>query len=325
MALAVPEAIEAGHLHRSLAESATRTPLVELRRMAAGLPGRVAVKLESRNPSGSVKDRVALALVQEAEELGTLRPGGTIVAPTSSNTGIALAHLGAQRGYKVRLTIPEAWSLERIPLLLYLGADVVATPGSDMAPAVRAARVLAATTRGAVLLDQFGSTANADVHRRETAREIWADAAGQLGAFVAGVGTGGTITGVATGLRERGSRARIVAVEPASSAVLSGLPAGPHRIQGIGAGFVPPLFRRDFIDEIATVTDEEAFEHAHRLARDEGILAGVSSGAAVAAALRVAARKEMAGQLVVTMVCDSGERYVSTPRTPVAGRRHART
>jgi cysteine synthase A len=301
-------------LRSSITEGIARTPLLELRRIAQGLPGRVAVKIESRNPSGSVKDRVAAALIDEAVATGRLRPGGTVVAATSGNTGIALAHIGAARGYKVRLTVPEAWSHERIALLLYLGADVVVTLGHGMRGAVDRARAIALSTPDAVLLDQFASQANPRVHRRTTAQEIWRDAGPAIGAFVAGVGTGGTISGVAQGLRAHARSVSIVAVEPAGSAVLSGKLAGAHAIQGIGAGFVPPLLRLDLVDEILAVTDDDAFAHASRLAREEGILAGISSGAALAAALRVASRPDMAGKLVVTMVCDSGERYVTSPR-----------
>jgi cysteine synthase A len=307
-------------LRRSITDGIGRTPLLELRRVASKLPGRIAVKIESRNPSGSVKDRVAAALLDEAIAAGRLRPGGTIVAATSGNTGIALAHMGAARGYKVRLTVPEAWSHERIALLLYLGADVVVTAGHGMRAAVERAKAIVASTPDAVLLDQFASPANPRIHRRTTAREIREDAGAAVGAFVAGVGTGGTITGVAQGLRGHAPGVRVVAVEPAGSAVLSGKSPGTHAIQGIGAGFVPPLLRLDLVDEIQAVSDEEAFAHAARLAREEGILAGISSGAALAAALRVAARQDMSGKLVVAMVCDSGERYVTSPRLDAKGR-----
>jgi cysteine synthase A len=303
-----------GVLWSAQTDAIGRTPLLELRRLTRGLPGRLAVKIESRNPSGSVKDRVAAALVDEAEADGRLLPGGTLVAATSGNTGLALAHIGAARGYDVRLTMPEAWSHERIALMLYLGADVVTTPGGEMRPALERARAVAGSTPGAVLLDQFRSPANPEVHRRTTAEEIWADSGGEVAAFVAGVGTGGTITGVAQGLRARSPGVRIVAVEPATSAVLSGGPAGSHAIQGIGAGFVPPLLRFDLVNAIVPVTEEDAFECMRRLAREEGILAGISSGASVFAALRLVADPRMAGKLVVAMVFDSGERYVTTPR-----------
>jgi cysteine synthase A len=321
---ALEGALAPGHLARSITEGVGHTPLLELRRLAAGLPGRVAVKLESRNPSGSVKDRVAVALVDEAEQKGVLRPGGTLVAPTSGNTGIALAHIGAARAYKVRIALPEAWSHERIALLLYLGADVMLTPGSGMRAAVDKARDVVASTPGSVLIDQFGSPANPEMHRRTTAEEIWRDSGGQVAFFVAGVGTGGTVTGVGLGLRAHKPGVRVIAVEPASSAVLSGESAGTHAIQGIGAGFVPPLLRFDVIDEVVTVTDEQAFDCTRRLALEEGILAGVSSGAALFAALAIASRDSSKGKLVVTMVCDSGERYVTAPRIEARPTRGAR-
>ena len=308
----------AGVLCQTMTDAIGRTPLLELRRITAGLPGRVAVKIESRNPSGSVKDRVAAGLVAEAEATGALRPGGTIVAPTSGNTGLALAQLGAARGYKVRLTVPDAWAHERIALLLYLGADVVGTPGGGMKEAVAKARAIAESVPGAVMLDQFASPANPEVHRRTTAEEIWTDSGGEVAAFVAGVGTGGTITGVAQGLRAHRPGVKIIAVEPATSAVLSGSPAGVHAIQGIGAGFIPPLFRYDLVNEIVTVRDEDAFACTRRLALEEGILAGISSGASVSAALVLAAKRHMEGKLVVAMVCDSGERYVTSPRQDAA-------
>jgi cysteine synthase A len=299
---------------RSVEEAIGYTPLICLQRLAAALPGRVAIKLESRNPTGSVKDRVATALVCEAEQDGRLRSGGTIVAATSGNTGLALAQIAITRGYRVRLTIPEEWSRERIALLLYMGADVVMTPGGGMKAARDRARAVAASTPGAALLDQFESPANPDVHRRTTAEEIWEDTQGEVAAFVAGVGSGGTLVGVATGLRAHGARVHVVAVEPSSSAVLSGLPPGPHAIQGIGAGFVPPLYRSQLVDEVIAVSDDDAFTGARAIAQSEGILVGVSSGAAVRAALAVAARPNMAGKLVVAMASDSAEPYVIAPR-----------
>jgi cysteine synthase A len=311
-------------LRRSIAETVGKTPLVTLQRLASGLPGRVAVKLESHNPSSSVKDRVAQAIVAEAEASGALGPGGTIVAASSGNTGIALAHLGAARGYKVRVTLPQDWSHERLALLLYLGADVILTPGGGMRAAVEKAREVAASAPGAVLVDQFASPANPAVHRRTTAEEIWADSGGSVAAFVAGVGTGGTITGVALGLRAHDPAVRIVAVEPRECAVLSGGSPGPHRIQGIGPGFIPPLFRFDLVDRIVAVAEEEAFACARRLASDEGILAGASSGATVCAALALAADERMRDKLVVAMVGDSAERYVISPRIETPARRGRR-
>jgi cysteine synthase A len=297
----------------SVTQAIGQTRLVELHRLSRGLAGRLVVKLESANPTGSIKDRVAVALVGEAEATGALRPGATLVLATSGNTGLALAHVGAARGYRVRLVVPQDWSNERIALLLYMGADVIRTPGFGLRAAIERAAEEAARIPGAVLLDQFSSRANVEVHRTTTAEEIWRDTGGQVAAFVAGVGTGGTVTGVALGLRARNPDVRVVAVEPARSAVLSGGAAGPHGIQGIGAGFVPPLFRRDLVDAIVPVSDEEAFAAAQELAREEGILAGVSSGASIAVARALANQPGMRGKLIVTTICDGGERYVTSP------------
>lgn len=290
-----------------------RTPLVELRRLAAGLPARIAAKLELRNPCGSVKDRVGVAMVDDAERRGVLRPGATIVEATSGNTGIALAFVAAARGYRLMLTMPQTMSRERQALLRYMGAYVVLTPGTLMQPAVDKAKELLGQIPGAVMLDQFKNPANAEVHKRTTAVEIWDDTGGAVDVLVAGVGTGGTITGVGEALKERKPSALVVAVEPSRCAVLSGGKPGPHLIQGIGAGFVPAILNRDIIDEIITVSEDDAFAHARRLAREEGIPAGISSGAALAAALRVAARSDMTGKLVVVVLPDGGERYVTTP------------
>ncbi len=290
-----------------------KTPLVELRRIAKGLPARILVKLESRNPCGSVKDRVGIAMINAAEKDGTLKPGMTIVEATSGNTGIALAFLTAARGYRLVLTMPERGSKERVALLRYLGADVVLTPGSLMKDARARAIELAATIPGALQLEQFDNPANVDVHRLTTAVEIWDDTQGEVAAFVAGVGTGGTITGVGEVLKKKNPAIRIVAVEPTRAAVLSGGVPRNHMIQGIGAGFIPKILNRDIIDEVITVTEDEAFDNARRLAREEGILAGISSGAALAAALTVARRPELTGKIVVTVVCDTGERYANTP------------
>jgi cysteine synthase A len=298
---------------RDVLATVGNTPMVELSRIAAGLPGRVAVKLESRNPCGSLKDRIGVAMIEAAERDGKLKKGATIVEPTSGNTGIALAFVAAARGYRLLLTMPETMSRERVALLGYLGADVVLTPGSLMQPAVDKAHELVRDTPGAVMLDQFRNAANPDIHRRTTAVEVWDDTDGAVDVFVAGVGTGGTITGVGTALKERKPGVRIVAVEPARCAVLSGGKPGHHMIQGIGAGFIPPILDRSVIDEVIAVTEDEAFEHARRLAREEGISAGISSGAALAAALKVAARRESADKLVVVMLPDGGERYVTTP------------
>jgi cysteine synthase A len=296
-----------------IAATVGRTPLVELRRIGAGLPGRIAVKLESRNPCGSIKDRVAVAMVEDAERRGLLVQGSTLIEGTSGNTGIALAFLAAARGYRLVLTMPEQMSKERIALLRYLGAEVVTTPGALMRNARRRASELVESIPRSVQLDQFSNPANPDAHRRTTAVEIWDDTHGDVAAFVSGIGTGGTITGVGEVLKAKNASIRVVGVEPASAAVLSGRPPRNHMIQGMGAGFIPGVLKRDVIDEVATVTEDEAFEHARRLAREEGILAGISSGAVLATATARARRPELAGKLIVTMVYDSGERYVSTP------------
>lgn len=291
-----------------------RTPLVRLSRVAAGLGAEVLAKLESFNPGGSVKDRIGLAMIEAAEKAGLLKPGMVIIEPTSGNTGIALAMVAAAKGYRLVLTMPETMSLERRKLLAAFGAELVLTPGSEgMSGAVREAEELAAKTPGSFLPQQFKNPANPDVHRRTTAEEIWRDTDGQVDIIVAGVGTGGTITGTAQELKRRKAALRAVAVEPADSPVLSGGCPGPHKLQGIGAGFVPDVFRRELIDEIVTVTTEEAFAAARRLAREEGILCGISSGAAAHAARLVAARPENRGKLIVVVLPDTGERYLSTP------------
>ncbi len=300
-------------IYTAVSETVGHTPLVELKRIGAGLGARLVAKLESHNPCGSIKDRVGVAMIEDAERAGRLRPGATLVEATSGNTGIALAFAAASKGYKLYLTMPERMSRERILLLNYLGAKVVLTPGSLMRDAVDKAHALAAEIPGAVELKQFENPANPEVHRRTTAEELWKDSGGLVDAFVAGVGTGGTITGVGQVLRERRPGVKIVAVEPERAAVLSGRAPGNHLIQGIGAGFIPPLLDRSVIDEVLTVSDEEALAHARRLAREEGISAGISSGATLAAALRLAARPELATKLIVVMICDSGERYLSTP------------
>jgi cysteine synthase A len=290
------------------------TPLVELRRIAGAAPGvRLLAKLESRNPGGSVKDRIATAMVEDAERRGLLAPGGAIVEATSGNTGIALALVAASKGYTLHVTMPERMSRERLALLRYLGARVTLTPGTLMREAIEKAETLRRSIAGAVALDQFNNPANPQAHRDTTARELWDDSGGEVDVFVAGVGTGGTITGVGEVLKSKKPSIRIVAVEPANAAVLSGRRPANHMIQGIGAGFVPPLLNRAVIDEVIAVSDDDAFAHARRLAREEGIGAGISSGATLAAALRVAARPEQAGKTVVFMVCDSGERYTNGP------------
>jgi cysteine synthase len=290
------------------------TPLVLLDRMSDGLGGQICAKLEYFNPGGSVKDRIGVAMIDAAEEDGLLRPGRSVVVePTSGNTGIALAMVCAARGYELILTLPEGMSRERAKLLRAYGAEVRETPSlGGMNEAVALAEEIR-EQRKAFMPMQFSNPANAAVHRRTTAEEIWSDTDGEIGAFVAGVGTGGTITGVGQMLKERSPQTLVVAVEPASSPVLSGGSPGPHKIQGIGPGFVPEVLDRSVIDEIISVGDEDALETARLVAREEGILSGISAGANIWAALQLAARPQMAGKRVVTVVCDSGERYMSLP------------
>jgi cysteine synthase len=290
------------------------TPLVALRRLGEGLPGEVCAKLEYFNPGGSVKDRIGVAMIDAAEEEGSIEPGrAVIVEPTSGNTGIALAMVCAARGYELILTLPEGMSRERAKLLRAYGAEVRETPSlGGMTEAVELAEAICEQRKG-FMPQQFSNPANPEVHRRTTAEEIWRDTDGEVGAFVAGVGTGGTITGVGGMLRERSPETLVVAVEPATSPVLSGGAPGPHKIQGIGAGFVPAVLDRAVIDETIGVSDEDALETARVAAKREGVLAGISAGANIKAALQVASRPEMKGKRVVTVVCDSGERYMSLP------------
>jgi cysteine synthase A len=300
-------------IYPSVLETVGKTPLVELRRIGAGLPVRLLAKLESRNPCGSVKDRIGVAMIEEAERAGRLKPGATLIEATSGNTGIALAFAAAAKGYRLILTMPERMSRERILLLQYLGADVVLTPGTLMRDAVDRAQQLAREIPDAVELQQFRNPANPEAHRRTTAVEIWDDTAGEVDVFIAGVGTGGTITGVGEVLKSHKPSVRIVAVEPAKAAVLSGGRASNHLIQGIGAGFIPELLNRENIDEVHAVKEDDALSGARRLAREEGISAGISSGATLSAALELATRPQLAGKTIVFMVCDVGERYISTP------------
>jgi cysteine synthase len=289
-----------------------RTPMVDLSRIARGLPGRVVGKLEMANPCGSIKDRLGIALIEDAERRGALRPGATLVEATGGNTGIGIAFAAAVRGYPVVLTMPESMSRERVALLRQLGVEVVLTPGILMRDAVSKARQLAQQIPGAVMLDQFSNPANPEVHRRTTAAEIWEDTEGAVDVFVASVGTGGTITGVGEVLRDRKPEVRIIAVEPASSAVLSGGAPGDHQMPGIGVGFIPDVLNRAVIDEVIPVADAQAFNCARRLAREEGIIAGVSSGAALHAALAVGSRPSAAGKMIVVILPDTGDRYVTT-------------
>jgi cysteine synthase len=290
------------------------TPLVALDRLSEGLGADVCAKLEYFNPGGSVKDRIGVAMIDAAEEEGLIERGrSVIVEPTSGNTGIALAMVCAARGYELILTLPEGMSRERAKLLRAYGAEVRETPSlGGMGEAVALAEEIREQRKG-FMPQQFSNPANPEIHRLTTAEEIWRDSDGEVGAFVAGVGTGGTITGVGRMLRERNPEALVVAVEPATSPVLSGGVPGPHKIQGIGAGFVPEVLDRSVIDETIAVGDEDALETARLAAQREGILAGISAGANIKAALEVAARPELAGKRVVTVVCDSGERYMSLP------------
>jgi cysteine synthase A len=301
------------NIHPDITATIGFTPLVRLNKLTKGLAATIAVKLEMRNPLASIKDRIGLAMIEAAERAGQLTSKTVIIEPTSGNTGIALAFVCAARGYKLMLTMPETMSIERRKLLAVLGAELVLTPGEKgMRGAVEKAEQLAAETPHAFIPQQFKNPANAEVHRRTTAEEIWRDTDGTVDIFIAGVGTGGTITGVAEALKARKREFKAIAVEPVDSPVLSGGKPGPHKIQGIGAGFVPDILRRELIDEVIQVKHEDAGEIACRLAREEGILAGISSGANVWAALQVARRPENKGKLIVTVLPSSGERYLST-------------
>lgn len=300
-------------LYRDITETVGNTPLVRLNRVTQGCEAEVYAKLESFNPLSSVKDRIGVSMVLDAERRGLLGKDSVIIEPTSGNTGIALAFVCAARGYRLVLTMPETMSLERRKILEILGAQVVLTPGAEgMQGAVNKAEELLRSTPGAVMMRQFENPANPAAHRETTAREIWEDSGGAVDILVSGVGTGGTLTGVAEAIKERKPSLRVVAVEPEASPVLSGGRPGPHGIQGIGAGFVPAVLKRELIDEIVTVREEDAGSMALRLAREEGILAGISSGAAAWAALQVAGREENRGKFLVVILPDSGERYLST-------------
>lgn len=297
----------------SILELIGGTPLVRINRMGQGLGAEVFAKMESFNPGGSVKDRIAKAMLEAAEQAGVLSEDTVIIEPTSGNTGIGLAMASAAKGYRLILTMPETMSIERRKLLAAYGAEIVLTPGTEgMAGAIRRAEELASEFSHAFIPQQFKNKSNPEIHRHTTAEEIWRDTDGAVDIFVSGVGTGGTITGVSEVLKKRKPKMKTIAVEPADSPVLSEGRKGPHKIQGIGAGFVPDILNRDIIDEIVTVTADEAFEAARRLAREEGILAGISSGAALHVALKTAARKENLGKVIVVILPDTGERYLST-------------
>ena len=289
------------------------TPLVRLNRLAKDLPGDVAVKVEFYNPANSVKDRIGTAIVNAAEAAGELTPGGTIVEGTSGNTGIALAMVGAARGYRVILTMPETMSTERRVMLKAFGAEIVLTPGADgMRGALERAQEIVRSTPNSIWAQQFANQANVQAHYTGTGPEIWDASEGAVDVFIAGVGTGGTITGAGRYLREQKPDVKLIAVEPADSPILSGGQAGPHKIQGIGANFVPEILDTDLYDEVYPATFEESIETARRLGTEEGILGGISTGAIISAALKEAAKPESEGKLIVAIVCDFGERYIST-------------
>lgn len=302
-------------IYQNLTELIGRTPLLEVHHIEESeqLKARVIVKLESFNPGGSVKDRIAIAMIEDAEQRGVLAPGASIIEPTSGNTGIGLAWVAASKGYKLTLTMPETMSVERQNLLKALGATVVLTPGSEgMKGAIARAKALQEETPGSIILQQFENPANPAIHLRTTAEEVWADTDGEVDIFVAGVGTGGTLSGVAEGLKAKKASVKAVAVEPAGSPVLSTGKPGSHKIQGIGAGFEPKNFHREVVDEILTITDNDAIRSSRLLARKEGLLVGISSGAALAGAIQLAKREENAGKTIVAVLPDTGERYLST-------------
>ncbi len=303
-----------GQIYSDITKTVGRTPLVRLNKVTEGLEAEIALKCEFFNPLSSVKDRIGVAMIEAAEQEGRIGKDTVIIEPTSGNTGIALAFVCAAKGYRLILTMPETMSVERRVLLRMLGAELVLTPGPEGMPgAIRRAEALAKEMKNAFMPQQFNNPANPDIHRRTTAVEIWEDTDGRVDALVAGVGTGGTLTGVGEVIRAKKPNFSVVAVEPNDSPVLSGGKPGPHKIQGIGAGFVPNILNTNLINEVIRVTNDDAFAMARRLAREEGILCGISSGANVWAAIQYARRPENKGKLIVTVACSTGERYLSTP------------
>lgn len=299
-------------IYSSITELVGRTPLVEVSGFE-NQKARIVVKVEAFNPGGSVKDRIALAMIEDAEKKGVLKPGATIIEPTSGNTGVGLAWVGVAKGYKTILTMPETMSVERRNLLKAYGAKLELTPGAEgMKGAIARAEQLRDTIPGAVILGQFVNPANPAIHEQTTGEEVWTDTDGKVDIFVAGVGTGGTVSGVGSALKKHNSAVKVVAVEPDSSAVLTTGVPGKHKIQGIGAGFVPSTYNPAAVDEVMTVTDDDAFAGARKLARTKGLLVGISSGAAFSAALALARKDENAGKLIVALLPDTGERYLST-------------
>lgn len=299
-------------IYSSITELVGRTPLVEVSGFE-NQKARIVVKVEAFNPGGSVKDRIALAMIEDAEKKGVLKPGATIIEPTSGNTGVGLAWVGVAKGYRTILTMPETMSVERRNLLKAYGAKLELTPGAEgMKGAIARAEQLRATIPGAVILGQFVNPANPAIHEQTTGEEVWIDTDGKVDIFVAGVGTGGTVSGVGSALKKHNSAVKVVAVEPDSSAVLTTGVPGKHKIQGIGAGFVPSTYNPDAVDEVMTVTDDDAFAGARKLARTKGLLVGISSGAVFSAALALARKDENAGKLIVALLPDTGERYLST-------------
>ena len=307
-----PEPVE--RIAADLCELVGQTPLIRLARYAKNLPGEVVAKLEFFNPGGSVKDRIGLAMIEQAEKDGRLKAGTTIIEPTSGNTGIALAWVAAVRGYRLILTMPESMSIERRKLLMSLGAEIVLTPGQEgMKGAIAQAELLMRKIPNSFMPQQFNNEANPDIHRRTTAQEILRDTGSRLDWFVAGVGTGGTITGVGDVLKEKIQSLQVVAVEPAASPILSEGWGGPHMIQGIGSGFVPKVYNSDIVDDVMTIDNDDAMEAARQLAKTEGLVVGISAGAAACAARKIAERAEAKGKRIVVILPDTGERYLSTP------------